>query len=98
MKGELFITSESGAIGSDDPPETMHMDITADDLTDLKVGNEVVITIKGCVKELGAHRYSGPTMSIEVESKNIRKTGNAQAEGIRKILGEDDDEESEETY
>lgn len=95
MKGELYITGgESGAISPEEPPETIHMDITADDLTDLKIGNEVVITIKGCVKELGANKYSGPNLSLEVASKSIRKTGNAQMEGIRKILGDDDEEES----
>lgn len=75
---------------------TFHIDMPLEELEQLKLGQEVTITVKGCIKELRAQDY-GPVdengaLGIEVYSKTLRKTSNAQAEGIRKLSSYDDED------
>lgn len=71
----------------------MHVDLPLEEIEALKVGQEVVLTVKGCVKMIEAKDYGleDGCIGIEVYSKNLRKTSNLQAEGIKKLSDDDED-------
>lgn len=81
-------------------------DVTVEDVGKYSVGNEVEIIIKGCIglialpPEVG---MGGPKIGVKVTSQEIRKTGNAQIEEIRKLVEGDiggigDDGDYEDSY
>lgn len=69
--------------------ERISVPFPLEELTDLKLGQEIVITIKGCVNRLEGDKYYS-CVSVEIEEQSWRKTSNSQAEGIKKLT---DDEE-----
>lgn len=74
----------------------MHVDFPIEDIVDMKLGQEVVITIKGCIKELRAKDYDFEleegAVGVEVYEKKMRKTSNLQAEGIKDLADEEKDD------
>ena len=70
-------------------------DVSVEDIGKYSIGDEVEITIKGCIgmaalpPEVG---IGGPRIGVKVYSQEIRKTGNAQIEDIRKLVEGEDDE------
>lgn len=60
-----------------------------EELMNLKLGQEIVITITGCVNRLEGDKYYS-CVSLEVSDKSWRRTGNSQAEGIKKLTDEGD--------
>lgn len=64
--------------------ERISIPFPIEDIAEMKIGQEVVVTIRGCVNRLeGDHHYS--CVGLEIEEKSFRKTSNSQAEGIRKL-------------
>lgn len=70
--------------------DTQTFDVTVDDVVKYNVGDEVTITIKGCVGMVSIPRDSmfggEPNIGVKIYSQDIRKTGNAQIEEIRKMV------------
>jgi len=67
--------------------ENITIPFSLDDVGKLKIGQEIKVTISGCVTRLeGDHHYS--SIGLEVYDKSFRKTSNAQAEGIRELSDE----------
>jgi len=80
---------------SADYSEIINIPFPLNELMDLKLGQEVVISITGCVCKLeGSEYYS--SVGLHVTDKKWRRTSNTQAEGIKKLSGEDDDDSEEE--
>ena len=73
---------------------TMHVDMPLETVSELKIGQEVVLTIKGCVAMLEGRHYGMEKgcIGIQVSEKNLRKTSNSQAAGIEKLAGEDNED------
>lgn len=71
----------------------MHVDLPLDEIEALNVGQEVVLTVKGCIKMLEAKDYGleDGCVGIEVYEKKLRKTSNLQASGIKDLAEEADD-------
>lgn len=68
--------------------ERISIPFPLDEVSKLKIGQEVVITIRGCVKRLeGDDIYSA--IGVDVYDKKFRKTSNQQAEGIRDLVADD---------
>ena len=64
-------------------------DVTVEDVGKYSIGNEVEITIKGCVGMISIPPEAGfgnPRIGVKVYSQEIRKTGNVQIEEIRKLV------------
>lgn len=61
-----------------------------EDVGELKIGQEISVTIKGCVNRLEGDKYYS-CIGLEVYEKSFRRTGNSQAEGIAKLSGDSDD-------
>jgi hypothetical protein len=60
------------------------------DVEKLKIGQEIKVTISGCVTRLeGSDHYS--CIGLEVYDKSFRRTSNQQAEGIRELASEDEE-------
>jgi len=76
-------------IDSDNGDENQMFEVPVEEIGSFSVGNEVTITIKGCVgmaqipPEAG---YGKPQIGVKVYSQDIRKTGNAQIEEIRAFV------------
>jgi len=71
--------------------EEMSVPFDIEDLADLKLGQEVVITLRGCICRLeGSEYYS--MVGVKLTEKKMRKTGNSQAEGISKLAGDDEED------
>lgn len=82
------------ATNNSDYKERMNVDFPIEEVMDFKLGQEVVVTIRGCISRLEGMEYSiSPNLDgcigIQVSSKTLKKTGNDQAAGIQKIVGED---------
>lgn len=94
MSGLLSIIGPSD--GGDD---NQTFDVTVDDITKYSVGNEVEITIKGCIGmvQLPPHAGMGdPMIGVKVYSQDIKKTGNAQIDAIRQMVdGADNPDDGE---
>jgi hypothetical protein len=76
-------------IGNDPYEERITIPFPLADIQALKIGQEIKVTISGCVKHLdGDDHYS--SVGLEIYEKSFRKTSNTQAEGIRD-LSEDED-------
>ena len=69
--------------------EEISVPFDIEDVADLKIGQEVTITLRGCIKRLEGTPYFS-CIGIKLYEKKLRKTANSQAEGIRKLTGEDD--------
>lgn len=75
--------------GGSEETDNQTFDVSVEDIGKYNVGNEVTITIKGCVgmvsipPEIG---FGEPKIGVKVYSQEIRKTGNAQIEEIRKFV------------
>lgn len=69
--------------------ETMTVPFDIEQVADLKIGQEVVITLRGCISRLEGEPYYS-CVGVRLEEKKLRRTGNSQAEGIAKLSGEDD--------
>lgn len=71
----------------------MHVDLPLETIENFKVGQEVVLTVKGCVKMVEARDYGleDGCIGLEVYEKNLRKTSNLQVEGIKKLSDEEDE-------
>lgn len=84
-KEELALLPYPEAVGEYIP--TMHVDMPLEKVAELKIGQEVVLTVKGCVAMLEGKRYGMEKgcIGIEVSEKTLRKTSNSQAAGIEKL-------------
>ncbi len=71
--------------------EEISVPFDIEDVADLKIGQEVTITLRGCINRLEGSPYLS-FIGIALSEKKLRKTGNSQAEGIRKLSGESEDE------
>lgn len=71
--------------------ERISVPFPLEELVDLKLGQEIVITIKGCVNRLEGDKYYS-CVSVEIEEQSWRKTSNSQAEGIKKLADDDGEE------
>ena len=83
---------EANLIGISDLDYGENISIPFDlsDVEKLKIGQEIKVTISGCVTRLeGSDHYS--SIGLEVYDKSFRKTSNAQAEGIRELASEEED-------
>lgn len=84
------------AIGGSIGPQTETIEIDEKSIKDLKIGHYVEITICGYVSKLSVPTPSSfdmnPSVTLKVESKQVRRIGSAQAEGFR-FLAEDQDED-----
>lgn len=70
-------------------------DVEIEDVTKYSIGQEVEITIKGCVGMVSIPPEAGfgkPKIGLKIYSQDIRKTGNLQIEEIRKLVEGEDDE------
>jgi len=75
--------------------EKERISLPIEDVEHLKLGQEVVVTIRGCVSSLELTMYGAPDsekacICIAVDTKTLRKTSNSQAEGIRKLTEAED--------
>lgn len=64
-------------------------DVTVEDVGKYSVGQEVEITITGCIGMIAIPPEAGmgnPRIGVKVYTQEIRKTGNAQIEDIRKLV------------
>jgi hypothetical protein len=68
--------------------EEMSVPFDIEEVSSLKIGQEVVITIRGCIDRLEGSPFFS-SIGVRVEEKKLRKTGNSQAEGIRALSGDD---------
>lgn len=70
--------------------ERISVPFPLEDVGKLKIGQEVSITIKGTINHLeGEKHYS--CIGLMINEKHFRITGNSQAEGIRKLVDDDED-------
>lgn len=92
-KGSKKKYSDAALVGIPPAPDSYNERISVpfplEELTDLKLGQEIVITIKGCVNRLEGDKYYS-CVSVEIEEQSWRKTSNSQAEGIKKLTDESD--------
>lgn len=70
--------------------EEMSVPFKIDDLADLKLGQEVVVTLRGCICRLEGSPYFS-NIGIKLDSKTLRKTG-SQQEGLDKLMGDGEDD------
>jgi hypothetical protein len=71
--------------------EEMSVPFDIEELADLKLGQEVVITLRGCISRLeGSPYYS--VVGVKLSEKKMRKTGNSQEEGIKALSGDEYDD------
>jgi len=68
--------------------ERISIPFPLDEIQKLKIGQEVKITISGCVKLLEGDDFHS-SVSLEVYDKSLRKTSNTQSEGIRDLSDEE---------
>ena len=74
-------------------------DVSVEDVTKYSVGQEVEITIKGCIGMVSIPPEPGfgnPKIGVKVTSQEIRKTGTIQQEELRKLVEGEDDENADE--
>lgn len=71
--------------------ERISVPFPLEELVDLKLGQEIIITIKGTINRLEGDKYYS-CVALEIEDKSWRRTGNSQAEGIKKLVDEPGDE------
>lgn len=91
-KGSKKKYSDAALVGVPTPDsynERISVPFPLEELTDLKLGQEIVITIKGTVNRLEGDKYYS-CVSVEIDEQSWKKTSNSQAEGIKKLS---DDEE-----
>lgn len=69
--------------------ERISIPFPLDEITELKIGQEIVITIKGTINRLEGEKFYS-CIGLEVAEKSFRKTSNSQAEGIRKLTEDED--------
>lgn len=83
-------------------PRLEFVDVEDKDIKQLKIGHYVEVTLCGYVSKLsGPGDYSGQSsIGLKVTKREVRKVGNSQSEGFRKLSKDDDedDEEIEEEY
>lgn len=82
-----------------DDNDTFDVDVA--DVTKYAVGQEVEITIKGCIGMVSIPPEPGfgnPKIGVKVTSQEIRKTGSIQAEELRKLVEGDMNDFSDEDY
>lgn len=85
-----------GGAGDND---TFDVDIA--DITKYSVGQEVEITIKGCIGMVSIPPEPGmgnPKIGVKVTSQEIKKTGTIQDEELRKLVEGDMNDYSGEDY
>jgi len=70
--------------------EEISVPFDIEDVADLKIGQEVTITLRGCINRLDGSIPNFSCIGVKLYEKKLRKTGNSQAEGIAKLSGEDD--------
>lgn len=93
-KGKGKISDKAAMVGipvDSEYAERISVPFPLEELSDLKLGQEIIITLKGCVNRLEGDRYYS-CVGLEGIEKSFRKTSNSQAEGIKKLAGEDDEE------
>lgn len=76
-------------------------DVDISDVSKYAVGQEVEITIKGCIGMVSIPPEPGmgnPKIGVKVTSQEIKKTGSLQAEELRKLVEGDMNDYSGEDY
>lgn len=68
--------------------EEMSVPFDIEQVSTLKIGQEVVITIRGCIDRLEGSEYFS-CIGVKISEKKLRKTSNDQAAGIAALSGED---------
>lgn len=71
--------------------ERISVPFPLEELVDLKLGQEIVITIRGVVNRLEGDKYYS-CVGLEIEDKTWRKTANSQVEGIQKLTDDTGEE------
>lgn len=64
-------------------------DVAVEDISSYSIGQEVEITVKGCVGMISIPPEPGfgsPKIGIKIYSQDIKKTGNLQVDEIRKLV------------
>lgn len=96
-KGEKEKSTKSKKLGADlispsafSEESRISIPFPLEDVGELKIGQEISVTIKGCVTRLEGDKYYS-CIGLEVYEKSFRRTGNSQAEGIKKLAGDDND-------
>lgn len=96
----VAILSIGGMTGNDDNPID-HFDVPVSDIAKYNVGDEITVTIKGCIGMVAIPPDPGignPKIGIKVYSQEIKKTGNLQVEELQKLVDGEDDENAEGDY
>lgn len=88
------MAKKDAAQASDSPSlaltEDMSVPFDIEEMADLKIGQDVVITIRGCINRLEGSPYFS-AIGVKVKEKKLRKGGDTQEEGIRALSDDGSD-------
>jgi hypothetical protein len=92
-KGGSKKTPEVDILSASAFPEDTRITIPFDleEVGKLKIGQEITVTIKGCVNRLEGDEYYS-SIGLKIYEKSFRRTSNAQAEEYRNLI-EDPEED-----